>query len=78
MIVAESGLRLAAEPTFELSLPHAADPFLSALLCLPPLQVLAYSWTVARGMNPDAPASMQPILAAILPPGRKEPELRGG
>lgn len=51
------------------------DPLLSALVYLPPIQLLAYLWTVARNMNPDAPASMMDILDKILPPGRKEPEL---
>jgi hypothetical protein len=40
------------------------------------LQLLAYHWTVSRGMNPDAPASMAAILDAVLAPGRQEPELR--
>jgi fructoselysine-6-P-deglycase FrlB-like protein len=46
-------------------LPDAPDPLLGALL--------AYYWTVARGLNPDSPACKQAILDAILPPGREEP-----
>jgi glucosamine 6-phosphate synthetase-like amidotransferase/phosphosugar isomerase protein len=61
---------------FSVRLPVAVDPYLSALVYLPPIQLLAYYWTVARKMNPDAPTSMRAILDAILPPGRQEPELR--
>ncbi len=56
-----------------LTLPQAPDSLLGALLYLVPLQLLAYYWTVARGMNPDEPASKQAILNAVLPPGREEP-----
>jgi glucosamine--fructose-6-phosphate aminotransferase (isomerizing) len=56
-----------------LTLPQPPDELLGALVYLVPLQLLAYYWTVARGMNPDEPASKQAILDAILPPGREEP-----
>ncbi|HEY60926.1 MAG TPA: SIS domain-containing protein [Anaerolineae bacterium] len=52
------------------------DPFLAALVYLPAVQLLAYNWTITRGLNPDVPESMRQILDAILPPGREEPELR--
>jgi glucosamine 6-phosphate synthetase-like amidotransferase/phosphosugar isomerase protein len=61
---------------FSVRLPLAVDPYLSALVFLPPIQLLAYYWTVARKMDPDSPTSMRAILDAILPPGRQEPELR--
>ncbi len=56
-----------------LPLPQPPDTLLGSLLYLVPLQLLAYYWTVARGMNPDDPASKQAILDAVLPPGREEP-----
>jgi len=59
-----------------IKIPESADPFLAALVYLPTVQLLAYYWTVERGMNPDEPSSMQSILKSILPPGRQEPELR--
>ncbi len=60
---------------FSVQVPVVVDPYLSALVYLPPIQLLTYYWTVARKMNPDAPTSMRAILDAILPPGREEPEL---
>lgn len=59
-----------------LVIPRAVDPYLAALVYLPAIQLLAYYWTVERGMNPDAPSSMDSILKSILPPGRQEPELK--
>ncbi len=59
-----------------IKIPESADPFLAALVYLPAVQLLAYYWTIERGMNPDEPSSMQSILKSILPPGRQEPELR--
>ncbi len=61
---------------YSIRLPVEVDPYLSALVFLPPVQLLTYYWTLARGLNPDAPSSMRSILDAILPPGREEPELR--
>jgi glucosamine 6-phosphate synthetase-like amidotransferase/phosphosugar isomerase protein len=49
---------------------------LAGLFYLPPLQLLTYYWTLAKGLNPDAPSAMRDVLDAILPPGREEPELR--
>jgi glucosamine--fructose-6-phosphate aminotransferase (isomerizing) len=68
------GLDLTGLADQVLTLPVTPDPLLGALLYLPPLQLVAYYWTMARGMNPDAPASMHAILDAVLPPGREEPE----
>ena len=42
-------------PDFTIPVGEAPDPLLSALQFLPPLQMIAYYWTVQRGMNPDAP-----------------------
>jgi glucosamine--fructose-6-phosphate aminotransferase (isomerizing) len=75
LVLAEDGVILTETPTYTLHIPGHPDPSVSPLLFLPPLQLLAYYWTVSRGMNPDAPASMDAILQAILPPGRNEPEL---
>ncbi len=59
-----------------IKIPESVDPFLAALVYLPVVQLLAYYWTVEKGMNPDEPSSMESILKSILPPGRQEPELR--
>lgn len=74
--IVEPGPDLAGLTDYSLQLPLAADPFLAALPYLLPLQLIAYHWAVARGLDPDAPGSMQATLAAILAPGRQEPELR--
>jgi len=76
--VIEPGLSIAEKPDHCLTLPAKVDVFLAALVYLLPMQLFAYFRTVARGLNPDAPASMNSILEAILPPGREEPELRKG
>jgi glutamine---fructose-6-phosphate transaminase (isomerizing) len=70
------GLELNDVCEYSIKIPERADPFLAALVYLPAVQLLAYFWTVERGMNPDEPSSMQSILKSILPPGRQEPELR--
>ena len=76
LAVHPDGLDLAGLADDEILTPHFDDPYLAALAYLSAVQLLAYYWTVERGMNPDAPSSMASILAAILPPGRQEPELR--
>jgi glucosamine--fructose-6-phosphate aminotransferase (isomerizing) len=76
LAVHPEGLDLAGLADDEILTPPFDDPYLAALAYLPAVQLLAYYWTVKRGMNPDAPSSMNSILEAILPPGRQEPELR--
>ena len=76
--IIEPGLNIAAESDHCLTLPIHVDDLLAPLVYLPPMQLLAYFLTVARGMNPDAPTSMNSILEAILAPGREEPEFRMG
>lgn len=78
LCVIEPGLSIGEKPDHCLTLPAMVDGFLAALVYLLPMQLLAYYRTVARGLNPDAPAAMNIILQAILPPGREEPELRKG
>ena len=78
MAVVEPGLDLEGLADFSVTIPERADPLLAALLFLPPMQLLTYYWTVARGMNPDEPSVMRDMLDAMLPPGREEPELRRG
>ncbi len=78
LAICEAGVQLRQPVTHRLNLPATVDPLVGALHYLPPLQMLAYYWTVARGMNPDAPSSMRAILDAVLIPGRDEPELRQG
>ncbi len=74
--IVEPGLDLEGLSEHSLRLPERVDPFLEALVYLLPIQLITYYWAVARGLNPDAPASMHATLAAVLAPGRKEPELR--
>jgi glucosamine--fructose-6-phosphate aminotransferase (isomerizing) len=76
LAVHPEGTDLASLADDEIITPLFDDPYLAALAYLPAIQLLAYYWTVRRGMNPDAPSSMDSILEAILPPGRQEPELR--
>lgn len=76
LAVHPQGLDLGGLADDEIVTPAFEDPYLAALVYLPAVQLLAYYWTVQRGMNPDAPASMNAILQTILPPGRQEPELR--
>jgi glucosamine--fructose-6-phosphate aminotransferase (isomerizing) len=78
LCVIEPGLSITEKPDHCLTLPAKVDGFLAALVYLLPMQLLAYFRTVARGMNPDAPTSMNSILEAILAPGRDEPEFRKG
>ena len=74
--ITEPGLELGGLAEFTLPLPEPVDPLLAALAFLAPLHLLTYHWALARGMNVDAPACMDAMLAAMLPPGREEPELR--
>ncbi|NPV41332.1 MAG: SIS domain-containing protein [Anaerolineae bacterium] len=76
LAVHPQGLDLGGLADDEIVTPAFDDPYLAALVYLPAVQLLAYYWTVRRGMNPDAPASMESILQTILPPGRQEPEMR--
>ena len=57
-----------------IGLSESVDIYLASLAFMPAVQLLAYHWTVARGMNPDKPASMDSLMGAILPPGRQEAE----
>jgi len=70
------GLELKDQCDHSLVIPQPVDPYLAALVYLPAIQLLAYYWTVERGMDPDTPSSMDSILKSILPPGRQEPELK--
>ncbi len=74
--VIEPGLSIAEECDHCLTLPTTVDSLLAGLVYLLPMQLFTYFLTIAKGMNPDAPAAMSIVLEAILPPGREEPELR--
>ncbi len=76
MVVCSKNLKMDEYSDLVIHLQQEIDPMLSALLFLPPLQMLAYYWTVERGMNPDEPSTMRDMLDAFLLPGREEPELR--
>ncbi|MBN1267842.1 MAG: SIS domain-containing protein [Anaerolineales bacterium] len=69
-------MEVAVRPEFPIQLPFSTEDLLAGLLYLPVVQLFAYHWAMALGMNPDAPAAMMDILKAILPEGREEPELR--
>jgi len=74
--IVEPGLDLEGLSDSVLRVPEPVDRLLAGLFYLPPLQLLTYYWTLAKGLNPDAPSAMRDVLDAILPPGREEPELR--
>jgi len=76
LCITEPNLELEGVADHVLTLLEPVDPLLAALVYLPPLQLLAYYWTLAKNMNPDVPTSMRAILDAVLPPGREEPELQ--
>ena len=69
-----SGLELKTQPDYTIPLPKAPDRYVEALVYLPVLQLLAYHWTVAQGLDPDSPPGSDLILNALLPEGRLEPE----
>jgi glucosamine 6-phosphate synthetase-like amidotransferase/phosphosugar isomerase protein len=69
-----SGLELETQPDYAIPLPSSPDRYVEALVYLPVLQLLAYHWTVAQGLDPDAPPGSDVILGALLPEGRLEPE----
>jgi len=77
LCVTEAGLDLGGMADHVLTLPETYDSLVGALAFLPVMQLLTYYWTLARGLNPDAPSIMRDMLDAFLPPGREEPELRG-
>lgn len=54
----------------------AGDAMLSSLVLVAPLQLLTYYLAIVRGRNPDFPDYMKLQLAAMLPLGREEPEMR--
>jgi len=74
--VCEESILSIAHSDRQLHLSTTNNPFLSALEYLPFVQLLTYYWAVEKGLNPDAPLSMNRILNKIVPKGRKEPEFR--
>jgi glutamine---fructose-6-phosphate transaminase (isomerizing) len=77
LIISEPGLPSHGLAEYTLTLPRPVDIYASGLMYLAPLQLLTYYWSLANGLNPDAPAGMQHMLDAMVPPGRQEPEMRG-
>lgn len=69
------GIDVEAYCDHALTISGDVDPFLAALLYLPPIQLIAYYWAVDQSLDPDVPELTQPILDVILPPGREEPDL---
>ena len=76
LAITEPGLIGPDQAEHRIETAEAVDPILTGLLALPPLQLLTFYLTLARGRNPDAPTYMRAQLDAMLPPGREEPELR--
>jgi hypothetical protein len=76
LAVVEPGLDLGDLAEYSIALPEPVDLLTAGLSYLIPLQLLTYYWSVANGLNPDAPAQMRTMLDAMLPPGREEPEMR--
>jgi len=74
--IAEPDLGFDGKCDHSLTLPTRVDRLLAGLVYLSPMHLLTYYLTLAKGRNPDAPASMNIMLEALLPPGREEPELR--
>ena len=77
LAVVEPGLDLGGLAEYTIALPEPVDLLTAGLSYLIPLQLLTYYWSLANGLNPDAPAQMRTMLDAMLPPGREEPEMRG-
>lgn len=65
-----------AYSTYSVGLAESVDICMASLAFMPAVQLLAYHWTVGRGMNPDKPASMDSLMDAFLPPGRQEAEYK--
>jgi hypothetical protein len=78
MVISEPGLIGSDDAEYVVETAGKVDPTLAGLVYLPPLQLLTYHLTVARGLNPDAPSYMWAQFEAMLPAGRMEPELRAG
>jgi len=76
LCICPPGLELAGLGDAIVSMPASFDPLMAGLAYITPLHLLAYYWALVRQIDPDAPAAMQTILGAVLPPGRSEPELR--
>ena len=74
MAVVTPGLDLGDASNYILRLQNTPDPYLAALAFLPAVQLLAYQWAVALGLDPDSPKAMRAVLDAILPSGREEPD----
>ena len=77
-VICEPGLKLDGQSEFAITLPKPVDIYSSGLNYLMPLQLLTYYWSLANGLNPDAPTGMRDMLDAMLPPGREEPEMLSG
>jgi len=74
--VQDPQIKIEAPCTYAISLSESVDVYQAALAYMPAVQLLAYHWTVARGMNPDKPASMDSLMDAFLPEGRQEAEFQ--
>ena len=76
LLVAGRGMVVKGDADHVVEVAAGVDPLLSGLVYLPPLQLLTYYLTLARGKNPDAPSYAKVLYDAMLPTGRQEPEFR--
>lgn len=76
LCIAEPGLALEESVEELMLVPRAGDPLVAPLMFLPPMQLLTHQFALARGLNPDDQPFADVLLAAMLPPGREEPDWR--
>ncbi len=67
-------LSQAVAPDYSIPVPASLHDLTDALIYLPVLQLLAYEWTVFKGLNPDSPAGSDVMMQSMLPEGRLEAE----
>lgn len=77
LVLAPDTVRLDTEPDHLVPVPLVPSRTIEAPVYLAPLQLLAYHWTVAKGLDPDKPQGADVIMNAMLPEGRVEAEARG-
>jgi glutamine---fructose-6-phosphate transaminase (isomerizing) len=64
----------AVVPDYSIPVPASPHQLTDALIYLPVLQLLAYEWTVFKGLNPDSPPGSDVMMQSMLPEGRLEAE----
>jgi glucosamine 6-phosphate synthetase-like amidotransferase/phosphosugar isomerase protein len=74
LVIAEPGIDVSGYADHATTVAGRLDWLIAGVAFLTPLQLLAYHWTRARGMNPDRPTFSDAMLRAMLPTGRNEPD----